>query len=324
MFRNSYNVRGEKVFTLLQRTIIMIYVLVISVGVANPTTPVSAATTSQPKAKTIVTILLGLHMPKEPVCANKPSYVLVRTIADKDIPLRNGKVTHISADPTSKVTVKASVTNPNIGTLSPETQVSGADPFDNPGEATFTFNAKEAGTTILQFTPTYAGKKGKTEEIGIKVVNCKVKVTMNYLMRQSSGGTTGLVIGHLDTLMEGDGETYQSVGTLASDRTTTVPGCNLSFSGFDNPATLTGKTTGEPGNEQLELTVDYEAAPSSMTATCPIVGTITSTTTEDPTNWLATNAIFSGTGGARSFPINFAQWFGRLIISVEPVESSPS
>ena len=323
MFRNSYKAKGETIYALLQRTI-LILAFALSLGSAGQVTPANAASTARPKTKTVVTVFLELNMPKEPVCAKKTAYVLVRTIADTDISRPNGKVAHIAADPTSGVTVAASVTNPNIGTLSPKKSVSGADPFDNPGEATFTFNAEETGTTILQFTPTYKGKKGKMEEIGIQVVNCKHKVTMNYLMRQTSGGTSGLVIGHLDTLIEGDGKTYQGTSILDSERTHTVPGCSLSFSGFENPASLTGKSIGELGNEQLELTIDYEPAPSSLTATCPIIGTITTNTTEDPTNWLATNAIFSGTGGTQSFPINFAQWFGRLIITVVPVESSTS
>jgi hypothetical protein len=308
---------------LLQRTIIIILALTLSLGSPGQATPASAAAPEGQKSKSIVTIYLELQMPKQPVCAKKDHYVLVRTIADTDIAVnKKGNVEHVSAEPKSGVTVTSSTTNPDIGTLSPAKLVSGADPFDNPGEAVFTFHAKKAGTTILQFTPTYAGKKRKMAEIGIQVVDCAYKATMNYLMRQSSGGTSGLVIGQMDALLEGDGETYQGTGTLASDRTHTVPGCNLSFSGFENPATITGKATGSPDSDQLELTIAYEAAPSSLTATCPIVGTITSNTTEDPTNWLATNATFSGTGGSQSFPINFAQWFGRLIITVEPVEGT--
>jgi hypothetical protein len=320
MFRSAHHPLRLSIPALLGRAILLIAML--SIGNAGQTTQARAAEPSKPKAKYVVTIFLEIKMPKEPVCANKDSYVLVRTMADTDIALKNGKVEHVSAEPKSGVTVTSSVTNPDIGTLSPKTLVSGADPLDNPGEAVFRFEAKKAGTTILQFTPTYAGKKGKREEIAIKVVDCNYKVTMNYLMRQSSGGTTGLVIGQLDTVLEGDGEVYQGADILDSDRMHTVPPCSTSFSGFESPTTITGKSTGSPGNEQLELTVAYEPAESSMTASCPIVGTRTVTTTEDPTNWLATNATFSTTGGAQSFPINFAQWFGRLIITVAPVERS--
>lgn len=320
MFRSSHHSLLSSIAALLGRAILLIAML--SVGSRGQTTPARAAKLSQPNAKSVITIILEIHLPKKPVCVNKTSYILVLTRADTDILLRKGKVSHVSDEPKSGVTVESSVTNPDIGTLSPKKLVSGTDPLDNPGEAVFTFNAKKAGTTILQFTPTYAGKKGKAEEIGITVVNCDYKVTMNYLMRQSSGGTTGLVIGQLDTLLKGDGEAYQGTGVLDSDRTTSMPPCSFSSDGFDSSTTITGNLAGSPDNPQLVLTADYEPGQSSATISCPIVGAKTTTTTEDPTNWLATKATFSTIGGAQSFPINFAQWFGRLIITVEPIEGS--
>jgi hypothetical protein len=86
--------------------------------------------------------------------------------------------------------------------------------------------------------------------------------------------------------------------------------------------TITGQTTGTPEDEQLELRMDFQPAQSSTTITCPIVGAQTTNTTEDPSNWLAENAAFPETGGAHSFPIDYAQWLGRLIITVEPVDAN--
>jgi FlaG/FlaF family flagellin (archaellin) len=298
--------------------------LVISLGSAGQTTPARAAEPSRPKAKSIVTIILEIHLPTKPVCVNKTSYVLVLTRADTDILLRKGKVSHVSDEPKSGVTVESSVTNPDIGSLSPKTLISGTEPLDNPGEAVFSFNAKKTGTTILQFTPTYAGKKGKKEEIAITVVNCEYKAEINYLMEQSSHGALGVIMGHLDAVLEGDGETYRGTGTLHTDRTEAMAPCTFSTPGFDSATTITAKTAGSPDDQQLELTIEYEPAPSSATITCPIVGAQVTNTTEDPSNWLATNATVSETGGTRSFPIDYAQWFGRLIITVEPVDSASS
>lgn len=322
MFRDSYNPRGVSVDGLLKRTITMISVLVLGIGSAGRAVPAYASPPEQTKTKVRIKIYFDIKMPPEPICAGQEYPILVTTMADHDF-IRNGKSEHYDTKPQSGPSVEVSSSNPAAGTISPKKIQSGWDPEANPGEAQFSFEAKKAGSTDLNFQGTWKRQKFK-DKITINVVNCKVKVTMNYLMRQSSGGTTGLVIGQLDTLLEGDGETYGGTAILDSDRTHTVPGCSLSFSGFENPATMTGKRTGSPGNEQLELTIAYEPAESSLTATCPIVGTITTTGTEDPTNWLATNATFSGTGGAQSFPINFAQWFGRLIITVTPVEGSPS
>jgi hypothetical protein len=324
MFRGSYNARGEFAYALLQRTISLMLAFSLSLGSAGQTTLVSAAEPSQQKAKTITTIFIDIQLPKEPVCTKSEPTVLVRTRADTDIPLRNGKVEHVSDGPISGVRVESAVTNPDIGALSPKTLISGFNVEENPAEANFTFEAKKAGTTILQFTPEYAGKKGQMEEIGIKVVDCKLKVNMNYLMHQSSGGTTGLLTGQMDTVLEGDGEVYQGAGILDSDRTEVMPPCSFSSDGFDSPATITAKLTGSPDNQQLEVTVDYEPGESSTTITCPIAGTRTTTRPEDPTDWLATNATFLGTGGAQSFPIDFAHWFGRLIITLTPVEGASS
>lgn len=333
MFRCSYNSRGVFVYTLLQRMMILIVVFAFSLGSAGQSTPVQAApraqgTGSQYETKYILAIYVSDN---QEICAGQDYRIRVRLVESTERLEPKPSKPEPSIKYLSGIAVQAFVKDKSVGTLSPGKLITGWNvDEDAPGEATFTFHAKKAGTTDLYFeTLIRKAITGTDDEyIGpvktIKVINCKYKLTMNYLMRQSSHGTTGLLIGHLDTLLEGDGEVYQGTGILDSDRTEVMPPCSFSSDGFDSPMTITGKLTGSPDNQQLELTVDYEPGESSATITCPVVGTRTTTTTEDPTNWLATNAAFSGTGGAQSFPIDFAQWFGRLIITVTPIEGSTS
>jgi hypothetical protein len=151
------------------------------------------------------------------------------------------------------------------------------------------------------------------------VVNCKYKVKMNYRMKQSSQGTVGFMIGNLEALVEGDGQAYQGTATLHTDRTESMAPCSFSTNGFDNPAAITVQPAGSQ-DEQLQLSVAYQPGQQSATITCPIAGANTTNTTVNPADWLATNATFLNTGGAHSFPIDYAQWFGQLIITVEPVD----
>jgi len=323
MFRHFYNARGEYVYMLLQRSLIMIWVFALGISSFGQAAPVQAA----PKGEVLNIYRMDIYTPQDPICAHRTYQVRVRVILST-WQIVDRVVMQESHAGVGQAGITATVLGSDIAEPIPSMKpvMTGwvASGKKRPGEAIFQLVTKKAGTATLFFDAQRADGGWHSTETEINVVHCKKKVKMSYLMRQSSGGATGLVIGQMDTLLEGDGDTYQGTAILDSDRTTTVPGCSLSFSGFENPATIIGKATGSPGNEQLELTIDYEAAPSSMTATCPIVGTITTNTTEDPTNWLATNATFSATGGVQSFPINFAQWFGRLIIIVEPEESAGS
>jgi len=316
---------------LLQRAIILALMLVLAVGSAGQAAPAQAAPIAQGTGSQYeIKYILAIYLPDgQPICAGRDYPVRVRLVESTQQVEPKPSEPLVSIKELSGITVQAFAKDESVGTLSPRKLITGWNvEEDAPGEATFTFHAKKAGTTDLYFeTLIRTAITGTHDEyIGpvrtIKVVNCKYKLTMNYLMRQSSGGTSGLVSGQLDTLLEGDGEVYQGAGVLDSDRATSMPPCSFSSDGFDSPTTIAGKLTGSTDNPQLELTVDYEPGQSSATISCPIVGAKTTTTTEDPTNWLATNAAFSGTGGAQSFPINYAQWFGRLIITVEPVEAS--
>jgi hypothetical protein len=141
-------------------------------------------------------------------------------------------------------------------------------------------------------------------------------------MFQSSHGTFGSVWGILDSRLEGEGQTYGGTGVLDSSRTESMPPCSFSSPGFENPTTITGNRTGSPGKGQLELDIKFTPGSSSATITCPFAGAQNPTTTEDPTNWLETSATFPETGGAKSFPINYAQWFGNMMIFVTPVTAS--
>jgi len=331
MFRGSYTPSGEFVYTLLQGTIILILAFALSLGSAGGATPAQAAPTG---SEYEVIYKLGIYIPDErPICAGRDYSIRVNLVASTkeyithaDKPLQNHVTKGVPGIP-----IEAFARDESVGTLSPGKLITGWNvEQDAPGEATFTFHAKNAGETELYFETlvpkaitgnddVYVGPVKK-----IKVVNCKLKVNMNYLMHQSSGGTTGLLNGQMDTTLEGDGEVYQGTGILDSDRTESMAPCTFSSDGFDSPTTVTAKLTGSPDNQQLEVTVDYEPGESSTTITCPIGGTRTTTRPEDPTDWLATTATFLGTGGAQSFPIDFAHWFGRLIITVEPVEGSPS
>lgn len=335
MFRSSYALRGKFVNKLLQRamTMIMIWLFVLTVGSAGGTTPAQAASAAQGTGRQYeIKYILAIYVSdNQEICAGQDYPIRVRLLKSTEQVEPKPSKPEPSIKYLSGIAVQAFAKDESIGTLSPRKLITGFNlEQDAPGEATFTFHAKKAGTTDLYFETLIRKAITGTdnEYIGpvrtIKVIDCKYKLTMNYLMRQSSGGTTGLVIGQLDSLLEGDGEVYQGAGILDSDRTTTMPPCSFSSDGFDSATTITGKLTGTPNNQQLQITVDYGPAQSSATITCPVVGATTTTTTEDPTNWLATNATFSGMGGAQSFPINFAQWFGRLIITVTPVEGPAS
>ena len=329
MCRDPYAPSGKFVYILLQRTINMLCVLALGLGSAGQSTPVQAAPRTQGTGSQYETrYLLAIYVSdNQEICASQ-DYPIRISLVESTVQLEPKPST---SEPSTKylsgIRVEAFARDESVGTLSPRKSLIGWD-VDAPGEATFTFHAKKVGTTDLYFeTLIPKAITGTVDEyIGpvrtIKVINCNYKLTMNYLMRQSSHGTTGLLVGHLDTLLEGNGEVYQGVGILDSDRTEAMAPCSFSSAGFDSPTTITGKLTGSPDNQQLEVVVDYEPGESSATITCPVVGTKTTTTTEDPTNWLATNAAFLGTGGAQSFPIDFAQWFGRLIITVTPVEGT--
>jgi hypothetical protein len=331
MCRNSNISSGKWIYAALQFTIILILALALNLGSAGRATLVQAApraqgTGSQYETKYLMAIYVSDN---QEICAGQDFPIRVRLVESTQQLEPKPSKPEPSIKYLSGRTIQAFAKDESIGTLSPRKLITGwALDQDAPGEATFTFHAKKAGTTNLYFeTLIRKAITGTVDEyIGpvrtIKVINCKYELTMNYLMRQSSGGTTGLIMGHMDTLVEGDGQAYQGTGVLHTDRTETMAPCSFSSAGFDNPATITGKLTGSPDHQQLEVTVDYGPGESSATITCPIVGARTTTTTEDPTNWLAANATFLGTGGAQSFPIDFAQWFGRLIITVKPVEGS--
>jgi hypothetical protein len=333
MLRSSYAPSGKFVHVLLQRTLNLALMLALSLGSTGQATMAQAAPPAQEVTNVSTRYHFSIRTPPDPICVGRDYDIAVIPLADTSGNYQGQKI-KFDTKGLANITIGALVKNKSIGTLSPSKQVSGfawaiahalesTMESDNPGEALFKFHAKKAGETDLYFEALINGKY-VGPVVPIKVVNCKYKLTMNYLMRQSSHGTTGLLFGHLDTLLEGNGEVYQGSGVLDSDRTEAMAPCSFSSAGFDNPATITGKLTGSPDNQQLEVAVDYEPGESSATITCPIVGARTTTTTEDPTNWLATNATFLGTGGAQSFPIDFAQWFGRLIITVTPVEGSTS
>ena len=331
MFRNSSTPGGKFVSWLLHHTLNLILMLALSFGSAGQTVPAQAAPPAQEVTNVSTRYHFSIVIPPGPICAGKDYDIVVTPLEDSEGKYQGQKFKS-NTKGLANIAIEALVKNPSIGKLSPNKQVSGfawavANALestlqsDNPGEALFKFHAKKAGETDLYFEAlikgTYVGPV-----VPIKVVDCKYKLTMNYLMRQSSAGTTGLLIGQMDTTLEGDGEVYQGAGVLDSDRTEVMSPCVFSSDGFDSPVTVTAKLTGSQDNQQLEVTVDYEPGQSSASITCR--GTRTPTTTEDPTNWLATNATFSGNGGAQSFPIDFAHWFGRLIITVTPVEGSSS
>ena len=331
MLRSSYDSRGKSIYALVQRMTILVLAFALSLGSTEQPTRAQAAplvqgTGSQYEIKYILAIYVSDN---QEICAGQDYPIRVRLLKSTEQVEPKPTKPEPSIQYLSGITVQAFAKDESIGTLSPRKLITGWNvEQDAPGEATFSFHAKKAGTTDLYFeTLIRKAITGTDDEyIGpvrsIKVINCKYKLTMNYLMRQSSGGTTGLIIGQLDALMEGDGTVYQGAGILDSDRSEVMPPCSFSSDGFDNPATITGKSTGSPGNQQLELTIAYDSGEATSTITCPVVGAKTTTATVNPKDWLASNATFSGTGGVQSFPIDYAQWFGRLIITVVPVESS--
>ena len=310
--------KNQKRYALCWRAIMLRSILAVCISSAGQTTPASAAGGSRPEAKSIITINLDIRLPKEPVCAGKTHYILVLTTADVDIPRKNGKVTHVSEDPQSGITVEVSVTNPDIGTVSPTKLVSGADFLDNPGEATFGFDAHKAGTTIVAFKTKFGRKTSKPQETSIRVVNCEYKVTMDATDIDSRSGITLWIAGHLDTKITGEGSEMQGNGSFAFDSGFVGPPCTISYTGFDNPTTITGHLTDD---DQLMLDFKYQPGEITSQVTCPEVSG-GSTHVVDMTNAGIASAIFPTSGGTRMIRFTYAGSDfapGTMIIDVQPV-----
>jgi hypothetical protein len=228
--------------------------------------------------------------------------------------------------------VSASSSNPNVAAFDPQERTISALPAAGQigavGTAFFNLRAMEAGETSIFFSTLFPrmGEGGSDitylgPTLDIEVMDCAYRVTISYSMQQSSQGTFGLVSGYLDMLLKRSEERYGGSGTLYGFRTQTMAPCSFLSPGFTSAATIIGRQRGSQDDYgQLELTIDYGTATTTTTITCPL-GTTTKTATERPGNWLTTIATLPANGGTQTFPINYAEWFGTMIITVEPVVS---
>lgn len=311
---------NQRLGALRWNNILIIFILVLSISSAGQVTPASAAEASQRKGKKLVTVYPVIVMPTKPVCVNKTSYIVVRTMADTDISLGNGKVNHIGEVPQSGVTVVGSVSDPSIGALKPKQQTSGETELDNPGEATFSFDATKAGIAIITFTPTYPGAKNLPEMKSIKVVNCEYKVTMNMIDVDSGAGFTIWITGQFETKISGENNALQGNGSFDMVSGFVGPPCSISYSELQNPTTITGKINDD---DQLSLAFQYQPGTITSQVSCPYTGGSGSQVV-DLTNTGIASADFPENGGSRMLRFQYAGSDfapGTMIINVEPVEA---
>jgi hypothetical protein len=305
--------------------IVLAFVLLI--GSAPQTAPVSAAQGGWGQVQ--ISYLIRVIKPKQPICVGRDYKVTVKITkfyerrAETNSAEAETDWSRSLAEPMDNRTVKGSVEDPSIGTLTPDVMYTGF-PYGEggPGEATFKFHANKAGTTLLIFQTDISGynNNGPIDGRGgesIKVVNCSYKVNMNAFDIVSGGGVTIWSSGILVTKITGDEGQLNGTGTFNFDSGFTGPPCSISYSSFQNSTTITGQVDQE--NDKLVLNFQYQPGTVTSSVSCPDVPRGQGSQVVNLTDTGITQATFPASGGTKVFPFSIAGSVGTMTITVAPV-----
>ena len=287
MFSNSRNSKGLSTNAGRWRTISIALILALAIGSAGQTPPAQAASDNS----TEVSFELQVNPAHPaPVCLQHSQNFYI--FLTRHLSLPQYGIPDLPLE-ISGVVVRGSVTDSNIGTLTPPESSGGYELADlTPGGADFTFTAKKAGTTILKFDAevgSYWDGDGATHmvsnpypvhvEVPVTVKPCKFKVgaaSRWHLPGPHQFDIVGMID---DAEMKADEQgnfTGSASMNWAVATTVLSPIClSAIFTVSPSQANLTGQMD-ESGLLQANLT--YSPATASVTQVCKVpTGTQTST-----------------------------------------------
>jgi hypothetical protein len=253
----------------------LLFVLALSVGAAGQTLPAQAAH-SPAYSETFSTYVHKAGSPERTVCVGDK--LDVRAIVFKEV--RGGASNEPGPDLSVLygVPLAASVSDPNIGTISPPALVTSLD-TDRAGEARLTFTAKKAGDTTITVDAFLTTKQALsaltvTGHLPVTVKQCLYRVTVNAIWHMPQNITlmakitdAGLPYLPLYTdVYSGDADVKWVAATkpLAS--------CYVIHHAEESHATMFGSMLGD----LLELKITFHGTPAlSATEICPhLTGTL--------------------------------------------------
>lgn len=325
----------------LARAITVGLLLALTWGAAPPTRVARAAPTAA--EGTLVSARWYLRFTNPPrLCVGRPATIRVTPLAEI-----TGKINGAGFQCKDCIipgpAIKAEITDTSIATVSPASQSTGVLPKslfsthgfsmlhpEGLGEATFTVVPLKAGSTSLILTAQvpsqwsdgavkFFGPRNSPPSAQIEVGNCLYRVQVRYLATQSGPGYSSIVLGSMDTTIQGEQNVLSGEGTLTTNRTASLQGCSFGYSGFASPTKLSGSISGLPGEGQLTLGLDYQPGAWSASIACPGAGGSPSGT-ENPGSWLPHELTFSEHGGMVSNSLEFAHWSGAVTVWVTPLK----
>ncbi len=333
-------------YALLQRAILLMLMLILSLGSVGQTIPAQAA----PPAEEITNMRFYLNVRyPQTLCAGREYSIPVTPLVELDGKREDGQKFNYPDRIVPGVPVTAEIRDTNIATVDPakpQSKKTGYLPGDllgtssldaqerlgNFGEVVFKLKAKKAGTTTLYLTAKvpnrwsggrekYFGPQGMPVGGPIKVVNCKYEVTMTYNWDYSFPAARMRVIGRMNKApLTIESETLTGTGQI--DFMQVVggnPHCAYSISSGKSSVDMTGTYTQDPsGKDQVKITFNYGNMSQVTPATCTILGTRSASAgwNGPPPVAAIPTVVFPDAGGSATFLLQLG---ARLTITLKQV-----
>jgi hypothetical protein len=267
---------------------------------------------------------ISIHVPSGPLCVGVEYPVTVNITKVNEVLIDAKKDTWIIyvAPGLAGVRVEAFVKDPSIGTLTPDSQITGwMLGNDARGEATFKFHAAKVGRTQLYFEEAPEGQYLDARE-PIKVVNCKYKVTITANYTLSESGVTELGIGTGEGLIDADASGNLNGSATMSWDLHRFSDCMSHQMQVSVPPNV--KLSGSIGSEGDSVSIQAAFEPLPITDTASGAGLCAghgSATASGSRPIQTVDLELPASGGATTKPFSISGGRGSAVISVTPIES---
>jgi hypothetical protein len=183
--------------------------------------------------------------------------------------------------------------------------------------AIYSYEARYTGNDEMEFYANIAEQLAPGT-VKVKVVDCAHKVEMIYNGILPIEGTTFYWNGIMDevTVEADENGQLHGTGTMVYSQTVSgLPGCSVSWSTLDMPATVSGAAD----DEWLHLNFAFASGGGTATTTCPIVGPMSGSMDSDPSPAFNAPISVPTNGGVVTYP-SPAPGGGTVYVIVTPVE----
>jgi hypothetical protein len=276
--------------------LILILASLLALAGAYPTSAVLAA---PPQYPTTFVYELYVSHPKATVCVGGTYPFPVEVRGHTEVKTYEGEYLGSPMSGGVGTTIRGSVSDPNVGTLTPSAIQTHMDVnYGGAGQANFTFHASKAGTTILNFKADVDNLLLENSA-QITVEDCPYDVTMIAFTVAVSGEVKIWTTGQMSTRLNPAAGKLQGSGSVGIRSAFGGPVCSIGYTISRAPATLTAPAV---ENDQLKLSLSFGPASLANQVSCPGGGGSASHQI-DLNKLHIPESIFPAEGGTVAYPL---------------------